>query len=313
MAISPPPIAHPNLPDGWTTKHPDNVKYLQDIGAIQMTGDANLMGSYGVDLISDKIPFKPNTRYRCTGDTRSDAPNMIVFVKGYETLNAREEQVYQMRKEIAATKQWQPFNLDFDLRPTKEFSEFQQKVEYLRITLWAYWPVGTCWYRNIRFEELGPLDPKLVTNPDAVTHVGTKPRLATTQSDDSQGFDAEQTWDNAVNAFNAGQDDEARQIGQGIARPRWQQQRLSLAVAAFCAQLEKFDEADAHAQWLIDHANQPWQRDWARIVHAQALWKNGDPSSAKQLLGQVVQETQSENARQAAKDLLKQLDDSAPK
>ncbi len=140
---------------------------------------------------------------------------MIVFVKGYADLTRRvngreqtaEEAVYQMRKEIAPSADWQPFNLDFDIQPTLEFSQFQHPIEYLRITLWAYWPAGTCWYDDIRFEEVGPVPVDQRRREQAGTHADFKPRLGDTQptgaqSADSQpAFDEEQAWLDAQNAW----------------------------------------------------------------------------------------------------------------
>jgi hypothetical protein len=97
---------------GSTTKHPDNVR-VADVGephgyVIQMTGDEQLMGRYGVELTSERMPVKPNTRCRCTGYTKSAGPKMIVFVKGYATVTRRvqgevqtfEDAISQMRKDI---------------------------------------------------------------------------------------------------------------------------------------------------------------------------------------------------------------------
>ena len=136
-------------------------------------------GGYGVDLLSEKIPIKPNTRYRCTGVTRSDGPNMKVFVRGYGTVTRRvkgelktfEDAVYTMRKDIPPTGDWTPFNLDFTIVPFNEFGAHQHRVEYVRIKLWAYWPAGTCWFDNLRFEEVGPL-PALELFADFMDELG---------------------------------------------------------------------------------------------------------------------------------------------
>ncbi len=303
---------NPRLPDGWTTKHPANVKYVKDSldsargMVIEMTGDKDLMGGYGVDLLSDRIAFRPNTRYRCTGATRSDGPNMIVFVKGYATIKGREEQIYQMRKEIKPGPQWKTFNLDFDVRPAKVFSDFQQKVEYLRITLWAYWPEGTCWYDDIRFEEVGLLNPEEVTNAEAVTHVGLKPHLATTQA--IEEFDEAQVWADAVNAFQAGQDEQAMTLAAQLLSRQADNSDYRLLAARTLARQGKFSQSDEHARWLIDHAAQPWQREWATVVHAEAIWRGGHAPEAKQLLNRLIESATSENAKQAARDLLKRMD-----
>lgn len=304
--------AKTHLPAGWTSKHPGNVKCVRDAVdgrrgmVIEMTGDRDLMGTYGVDLISDKIAFKPNTRYLCTGAARSDGPKMIVFVKGYATINGREEQVYQMRKEIEPSAQWRTFTLDFDVRAANVFSDFQHRVEYLRITLWAYWPAGTCWYDDIHFEEVGPVDPKLVTNAEAVTHVGLPPRLATTQA--AEPFDLEQTWIDAVNAFNAAQDDQALRLARQLLERQPENADYHLLAARALGRLGRLQEGRTHADMVLKYATQTWQREWAQVVQAEAIWRGGDAAAAKLLLQQIVEKAESENARQAARELLKRIE-----
>jgi hypothetical protein len=156
------------LPDGWTTEHPANVRLADDVEGhgqmVEMTGDKNLMGSYGVDLSSGQVPVKPGMRYRCTGYTRSTGPNLKVFIRGYATVTRRvhgeqetfEDAIYTMRKDIAASPDWQPFNLDFEIKPAEVAREQHYEIKYVRIKLWAYWPVGTCWFDDLRFEEVGP-------------------------------------------------------------------------------------------------------------------------------------------------------------
>jgi hypothetical protein len=153
------------LPAGWTAEHPDNVRLVDGPEGrgrvVEMTGDKKLMASYGVDLLSGEIPVTPGLRYRCTGYTRSTGPNMKVFVRGFATVTRRvhgevkvfDDAVYTMRKDIAASAAWQPFQLDFEIRPAAVVRDQQYAIRYVRIKLWAYWPVGTCWFDDIRFEE----------------------------------------------------------------------------------------------------------------------------------------------------------------
>ena len=164
------------LPDGWTSEHPPNVRLVDDAEGhgqvVEMAGDQKLMASYGVDLLSGQIPVKPEMRYRCTGYTRSTGPRMKVFVRGYATITHRvhgevkvfDDAVYTMRKDIAASEDWQPFNLDFAIRPAEVVRDQPHEIKYVRIKLWAFWPAGTCWFDGVRFEEVGPRSPE---NPPA--------------------------------------------------------------------------------------------------------------------------------------------------
>lgn len=318
------------LPANWTTKHPDNVKRI-NVGpphgwVIEMTGDKDLMGTYGTDLLSSRIPVKPNMRYRCTGCTKSAGPRMIVFVKGYATITHRvkgqeqtgEEAVYQMRKEIQPSADWQPFNLDFDLKPTSEFSPFQHRVEYLRITLWAYWPEGTCWYDDIRFEEVGPVPADRRLREDPVTHVGVKPRLAETQPAQTQpAFDEEQTWMDAGNAWAAQDFKESLSLAEQLVEHAPDRADYHLMAARAAAKLQRWSDADRHAQWLLAESPgatttaparkvEPWQRDWARIVHAEVLLHTGHLKEARQILQSVRDTAASSNARSVAEELIEQ-------
>jgi hypothetical protein len=157
------------LPTGWTTAHPDHVRLVDDPEGrgrvVAMTGDKKLMASYGVDLLSGEIPIQPGMRYRCTGYTRSAGPRMKVFVRGFATvtrhvrgeIRTADEAVYTMRKDIEPSSEWQPFQLDFEIRPAEVVGDRQHTIKYVRIKLWAYWPVGTCWFDDIRFEEAGAI------------------------------------------------------------------------------------------------------------------------------------------------------------
>ncbi len=336
------------LPLGWTTKHPDNVRRVwsdEERGYIvEMTGDEKLMGGYGADLTSDRIAVRANTRYRCTGLTRSVGPSFIVFVKGYATVTRRvkgqsqtfDDAVYQMRKEIKPSADWQPFNLDFDITPADVFSDQQHEIRYLRITLWAYWPAGTGWFDDIRFEEAGALPSDRVRRPDPVTHTGVKPRLGpgSQPATAEAAFDEEQTWLDAANAFRAGEYAKAAVLGEQLVARAPRKADYHLLLARTLAKLERWVEADQHAGWLLDEPAatkpacsatrpaepttqptrqiEPWQRDWALVVRAEARWRAGRLDEARQCLQRVLRPDASPHARQAAEELGRRIDGAAP-
>jgi hypothetical protein len=324
------------LPSGWTTKHPQNVRLI-DVGGthghvIELTGDKKLMGTYGVDLTGEKIPVQPNTRYRCTGYTQSAGPKMIVFVKGYATLTKKvggrsqigEEEVYRMRKEIAASPDWQAFNLDFEIKPVSEFSDFQHKIEYLRITLWADWPAGTCKYDDIKFEEAGPIPTRERLHSEAVTHVGVRPRLAVDSrpaSSQPAAIDEEQTWLDASNAWREEQYDKALRLTDQLLLRSPGRGDYHLLAARTLTRLKRWPEADQHAQWLLSAPTsqpsshspkaarvEPWQQEWAQVVRGEVLMHTGKTTDARQILNQVQQSASSPHARAAAASLLNELD-----
>ena len=332
------PDATGALPAGWTTEHPANVRRLdlggQRGGVVQMTGDKQLMGGYGADLLSEKIPIKPNTCYRCTGVTRSDGPNMKVFVRGYGTVTRRvkgelqtfEDAVYTMRKDIPPTGDWTPFNLDFTIVPFNEFGAHQHRVEYVRIKLWAYWPAGTCWFDNLRFEEVGPLPADAVRHPDAVTHTGVPPRLGPgAETTTAAAFDEEQVWLDAANAFRADEFAKAAELGEQLVARAGHKGMYRVLLARALAALQRWSEAEQQAAWLLGDGGagansrpaasqpapqiDPWQRDWACVVRAEACWHTGRTDEAREWLKRALREGAAPQARTAAEQLSRQIAD----
>jgi hypothetical protein len=309
------------LPEGWTTKHPKNVKTV-DLhdgygNVVEMTGDGGLMGTYGVDLVSDKIPFKANTRYAVTGYTKSKGPNFILFAKGYQWIThsengkqvTTEEQVYQMRKEIPASKDWRPFHLDLYLRPTKEYSDFQHKIEYFRLTAWAYWPAGTGWFSDIQMREVGPLPKEMQIHAEAVTHLGVKPNLSEEANEPKGPVDEEQLSNDAINAFRGEEYDKAFALAQQLIQRSPTKGAHRLLAARAAVRLKKWDEAAQQAQWLLDAQPgaaevQPWQLDWARLVRAEVLLATDHAGEAKALLHTVLESASSPHAKAEARRLL---------
>jgi hypothetical protein len=324
------------LPAGWTTTHPDNARVV-DLGGwhghvIEMTGGKQLMASYGVDLTGEKIPVKANTRYRCTGCAKSTGPNMKAFIKGYATVPRRvkgelktfDDIVYQMRKDIAPSADWQPFDLEFEITPAEVFSDFQHEVQYVRVRLWAFWPAGTCWFDEIEFEEVGPVPNSDRRHDDAVTHVGLPPRLgeaATESPETGDGvFDEEQTWREAANALRANEHAKAALLAEQLIAHAPHKGVYRVLAARALVELERWEDADRHASWLLEEAGEferrtpareieSWQRDWAQVVHATVYLHTGRADEAHAILKRLLQADHSPHAGAAARKLLAEIED----
>jgi hypothetical protein len=330
-----------HLPAGWSTKHPDNVRRL-DFGdpfacVVQMRGDRELMAHHGTDLLSDPIPIQPNTRYRCSGYTRSEGPQIKVFVRGYDTVSRRvngqlttfDDTVYTMRKDIPPSPTWQPFSLDFEVTPADIFSDHQHTVRYVRIKLWAYWPAGTCWFDNIRFEALGPQPARPGRPEGALTHTGRLPRLGPTATQPAQPLDPEQTWREAVNALRTQRFAQACSLARQLLQRSPENGTYRVLLARSLAGLEQWTEAEEVARTLLSPSSQPaiiasrpatsarsaaeaapaiapWQRDWARLVVAQARYHLGDAVSARKLLEALQAPDVSPHVRHRARERLDQ-------
>ena len=318
------------LPDGWRAEPDDGrAVTLVDGGpgrgkVLQLAGDPGRMAGPGVNLQQTRdIPIEANTRYRCTGLTKADGPNIIVFVKGYGlvTHNVGDrkpayEEVYRMKKELTpkrATTDWEPFNLDFEVRPIRVFSDFQHRVEFVRIKLYAYWPPGTCWLDDIRFEKVGPVPESERLHPEAVTTTGVKPDL--TPDPDEGRFDEGQAYADAGNAWKRGQYEEcllgSRRLVAAV--PGKGLYRLLLARAAL--ELGHYDEADAQAEWVLeaedpaaparrDRAVEDWQFDWARLVRAEVVRRGSDAARGRAMLQDLAARTRSPHVQQLVRQYL---------
>jgi hypothetical protein len=275
------------VPELWTTRHPENWALVADerFGhALKLFGNEGLFGEYGAEALSTRIAFVPNHRYRLSGYARSEGPNQIVFVKGYSTKvtpkgsvsNPRlspeggpaETAVYQIRREIKPTKEWQPFEMEFTFSPFGEFSQVTGEVEYLRLTLWAYWPAGACYYADVAFEDLG-LDPKAPTT-SASTHRPVAPRLsgAASQPAEEEDNSAEARFADAVNAFNAGEYADALPGAKRLVAEAPANAEYRLLLARTLDALGQKGEAAEQARWLVAHADQAYQREWGEYVLA---------------------------------------------
>ncbi|MBN1557070.1 MAG: hypothetical protein JW951_02865 [Lentisphaerae bacterium] len=310
------------LPKGWDTERPGNVR-LADGGAgrgrvVEMQGDTELMASYGVALRGGRIPVTANTRYRCTGLTRSEGPAMKVFVKGYGAVsrvengvtNVADEAVYQMRKDIDPTAAWTPFQLDFELLPAEVFSDFQHRVDYLRITLWAFWPVGRCWFDDIRFVEVGPVPGERRRHAGAVTHTGKAPQLGPAAGA-APAVSEETLWQTAVNAWGAEAHADALALAGALIARNGAKADYRLLAARAARALERWDEALEQAAWLLAPDNtavRDWQRDWATVVAADAWRHRGEAARAREMLQALLSGEGSPHAREAARELRDAMD-----
>jgi len=336
--------ADPNgIPLGWRghPPSPTNVQVLDGPPGrgkvVRLYGDAGRMGAPGVFCMqTGDIPVKANTRYRCTGWTKSAGPTFIIFVKGFGLVRHNVgdrtpvyEEVYMMKKEIAgprpgrAIRDWEPFNLDFEVRPLRVFSDFQHRVEFVRVKIFAYWPPGTCWADDFRFFEVGPVPEDQRILADAMTTAGLAPNLSPPDPNEGK-FDEEQLYVDAGNAWKRQEYARCHFLSSQLvaAVPNKGLYRLLLARAA--AALMKYDEAEQQARWVLEAEEkgaagasprrevEAWMFDWARLVHAEAVMRAADASRGAALLKALIERTDSPHVKATAQKLLAQAEGGTP-
>jgi len=196
----------------------------------------------------------------------------------------------------------------------------------VRVRLWAFWPAGTCWFDDIRFQEPGPRPESGRRHKEAVTHVGLPPRLGKAATQPTKnvvadgGFDEEQTWRDAVNAFRTHDYEKAAQFAQRLLAYAPNKGTYHVLAARTSAELKRWEEAERHARWLLEDVGQAsgekttprevesWQRDWAHVVLARVYQHTGRVDEARTTLQQLLQATPSPHARAAAERLLADIE-----
>lgn len=316
--------AQTHLPVGWRGHPPGerNVCLIDDPArgkVLQLSGGAGLMGGPGVFLMQTRdIPYKANTLYRVTGWTKSAGPSIIVFVKGFGLVvhNADpqrkkvHEEVYMMKKEVAGPdvdigcRDWEPFSLDFEVRPMREFSDFQHRVDFFRVKLFAYWPPGTCWLDDVRVEEVGLIPVHDRLDPEAVTHLKIKPNLDAPQA---EAFDEEQCYVDAQNAWLRKDYAACHRLSMELVGKVGDKGVYRLLAARAAIELGKARQADEQAEWILqaegednplakDRRIESWQYDFARLIRAQAVLA-ADAARGVRMLEALAQATQSPHVR----------------
>ena len=108
-------------------------------------------GNEGVPFDSALIPVTPGKSYRLTVDARGNS-KPFVWIKGFRKHPRRDMLVdsYQTRLHAypLSESEWQTFSITFN--PTEK----SPNTEFIKVRLYLYWPVGVCFFDNIRIEEI---------------------------------------------------------------------------------------------------------------------------------------------------------------
>lgn len=122
-------------------------------------------GLHGIHYRSDFIACKPGAIYRFRVDARSDGGTPKVFVKGFFDQKVRTDEGVKVLKRNAykaqfpldgCGKKWKRFAMEF--HPARSKSTFDGKPlqsQWLRVELYAYWPVGDYDFDNVSIDITG--------------------------------------------------------------------------------------------------------------------------------------------------------------
>lgn len=118
---------------------------------------ATVGGLDGVQVYSDLIAVKPKMRYRLTVDIKANWAGIFfpkAFVKGYadqtDEFTTQKRELYRAYLALRTKtkgKEWETFSRTFN--PTLETAD----VQYVRVMLYSYWPLGLYYWDNVKIAE----------------------------------------------------------------------------------------------------------------------------------------------------------------
>lgn len=331
------PDADGRLPAQWTTERPNNVRLVgvpDEHGMIvELTGDMGAMGSRGVTLTSAvQITPRANTRYRCTGYVRSSGPLAAVILDGFATVKRHvkgtpeemDEVVYSARHDLSPSAEWKRFECTVDVKAQDLLFEQRYEVKYLKLILWAYGSGGTCAFDDVRLEIVEhPAGDKPAAPRVPPATVPALPPGAQTQPA-SQPSDERRTFVAAANAFSREEYAHGLALLEPLVTLRPSKGEYRMVRIRLLARLERWHEADVAADWFVESPGpttmgagpgaeiEPWQREWARIIKAEAAWRRGDVAAARKWLEWPLRQNATPQGRGAAQALERRINEHEP-
>jgi len=169
-------------PKGWDRPDGVGVRWAKGFGTDGSRGiciemDRKTATSYGQGYFSKPIPVATDTEYRIGVDVKSDAPNAIVFVKGFAKVQGRYRETYSHHKEVHFDRYLKPY-ISKGKFVTQKFSfhprHGKYKVDYVKVWLYGYLRAGKLYFDNVRIEKVGKAkEPK--PEPSKKTPLRPKP------------------------------------------------------------------------------------------------------------------------------------------
>jgi len=163
------------VPVGWERPDGHRVRWAKGLGVDGSRGicfemDEKTAYVYGQGYFSDPIPVETDTEYEIRVDVASDAPNAIIFVKGFAEVqgpggdnDVRYREVYSHHKEAHFERYLKEYTgtgrfatQRFTFRP--RHPSFQ--VKYVKIWLYGYLKPGKLFFDNVRMVRVGKAAPE---------------------------------------------------------------------------------------------------------------------------------------------------------
>ena len=148
--------------DFWDPKHTWVIrKFDPEHGPVACVEMDEYMAAFdGVQVYSQYIPIKEGIVYRFSADLMTEAPSIIIWVKGYGPADyggrlLPMDELYRSQRQIhgLTKKTWKRYDVHYLVKPATELTNIPyKKITHVRCMLYCYWPKGRVYYDNCRFE-----------------------------------------------------------------------------------------------------------------------------------------------------------------
>jgi hypothetical protein len=177
-AVAPTPVPGPNLvrnggfedgamgPDFWQPLRPPTftrVEASKPHGKVLRFEMPNSIAiSTGLKFLGDPIPVEEGKTYYFAIDIRSEAPSVIMFIKGYSNFRGREREIYNRKKEVILDGKkgdWTHFSMTLTPQSPGGQKVLAHRgidlphVEFLRVQLYTYLHPGIVDFDNVWLSE----------------------------------------------------------------------------------------------------------------------------------------------------------------
>ena len=110
-------------------------------------------GNHGVLLDSVLFAVEPGQDYKLTAEVKGTA-GAYVWIKGFRKHPKRDMLLDSYQTRLDATRlsadEWQTLTIGFN--PTAR----SPQTEFMKVRLYAFWPVGVTYFANVRLEKITP-------------------------------------------------------------------------------------------------------------------------------------------------------------
>ena len=117
-----------------------------------------------------------------------------------------------------------------------------------------------------------------------------------------------QLWQDSLNALTEGQNDKALTLLDRLLVIRPDNVDYHLLDARALVLVSKWKEAGVQSKWVLEHAHQNYQKEWATLYRAQSLSKAGDNATARAILKDLSANATSAAVKTTAAQLIDQLE-----